>query len=163
MSDYQKMPLPERKRIALVAHDNKKTEMLDWARFNCGTLKKHTLFGTGTTAALIEKNLGLQITKLESGPLGGDLQIGSRIAEGSIDFLIFFWDPLEPLPHDPDIKALLRLAVVWNIPVACNRTTADFIISSPLMNKDYERIVVDFNSYRQRGVLSTPDRHEKPL
>ncbi len=158
VSNYQKLPLPALKRIALVAHDNKKVEMLDWAKFNREILKKHKLFGTGTTAALIEKQLDLPITKLESGPLGGDLQIGSRIAEGLIDFLIFFWDPLEPLPHDPDIKALLRLAVVWNIPVACNRTTADFIISSTLMDKYYDRIVVDFHSYRQRDVFPSSEK-----
>jgi methylglyoxal synthase len=163
VASYQKLPLPALKRIALVAHDNKKIEMLDWAKFNRETLKKHKLFGTGTTAALIEKKLDLPITKLESGPLGGDLQIGSRIAEGLIDFLVFFWDPLEPLPHDPDIKALLRLAVVWNIPVACNRTTADFIISSTLMDKYYDRIVVDFHSYRQRSVPSSPDNLEDSI
>jgi methylglyoxal synthase len=139
-----------KKRIALIAHDNKKRDMLEWARFNLGTLGQHELFATGTTGKLIEKELGLDVNVLESGPLGGDQQIGARIAEGKIDFLIFFWDPLAPLPHDPDVKALLRLATVWNIPVACNRASADFIISSPLMHKDYERILPDYNSYRQR-------------
>lgn len=149
---YKKLPLPERKRIALVAHDHKKQDLLEWAHFNRGTLEKHELFGTGTTGSLLEKELKIPVTKLESGPLGGDQQIGARIAEGKIDILIFFWDPLEPLPHDPDIKALLRVAVVWNIPVACDRTSADFIISSPLLNEPYDRIVEDFQSYRKRAI-----------
>ncbi len=142
--------LGQRKKIALIAHDNKKADLLDWAKFNNGTLLEHDLFATGTTGKILEKELGCRITVYESGPLGGDQQIGSRIAEGSIDFLIFFWDPLEPLPHDPDIKALLRVAAVWNIPVACNRTTADFLISSPLMNKEYRRMLPDYEAYRQR-------------
>jgi len=140
----------ERKRIALIAHDNKKADLLDWVRFNKQILLKHELFATGTTGKVLEKELGCQITIFESGPLGGDQQIGSRIAEGAIDFLIFFWDPLEPLPHDPDIKALLRVAAVWNIPVACNRSSADFIISSPLMAKEYVRLLPDYETYRQR-------------
>ena len=142
--------LGERKKIALIAHDNKKGDLIDWVKFNKGTLLKHELFATGTTGKLLEKELGCTITIFESGPLGGDQQIGSRIAEGGIDFLIFFWDPLEPLPHDPDIKALLRVAVVWNIPVACNRTSADFLISSPLMDKEYQRMLPDYEAYRQR-------------
>ena len=140
----------ERKKIALIAHDNKKADLLDWVIFNKQTLLKHELFATGTTGKVLEKELGCQITVFESGPLGGDQQIGSRIAEGSIDFLIFFWDPLEPLPHDPDIKALLRVAAVWNIPVACDRTSADFMISSPLMAKEYVRMLPDYELYRQR-------------
>jgi methylglyoxal synthase len=123
---------------------------LDWVKFNRGTLLKHELYATGTTGRIIEKELCSRVTILESGPLGGDQQIGARIAEGTIDFLIFFWDPLAPLPHDPDIKALLRVAVVWNIPVACNRASADFLISSPLMREDYERILPDYESYRHR-------------
>jgi methylglyoxal synthase len=142
--------LGERKRIALIAHDNKKADLIDWVKFNKGTLLKHELFATGTTGKMLEQVLGCNITVFESGPLGGDQQIGSRIAEGIIDFLIFFWDPLEPLPHDPDIKALLRVAAVWNIPVACNRTSADFLISSPLMNKEYQRMLPDYEAYRQR-------------
>lgn len=139
-----------RKRIALVAHDNKKHDLIEWATFNRGSLATHTLYATGTTGALLEETLDIPVTKLQSGPLGGDQQIGAKIAEGEIDFVIFFWDPLEPQPHDPDVKALLRIAVVWNIPVACNRATADFLISSTLMLSDYERLVPDFTAYRER-------------
>jgi methylglyoxal synthase len=158
---YQKLPIPERKRIALVAHDNKKEEMLEWARFNRGTLSQHQLFATGTTGALIKKHLDLPVVQLESGPLGGDQQIGARISEGEIDFLIFFWDPLEQMPHDPDIKALLRIAVVWNIPVACNRTTADFIISSSLMGEAYDRLITNFNTYRKRPIPVGPAKEPR--
>jgi len=140
----------KRKKIALIAHDNKKADLIDWVKFNKGTLLRHDLFATGTTGKMLEKELECQVTVFESGPLGGDQQIGSRIAEGYIDFLIFFWDPLEPLPHDPDIKALLRVAAVWNIPVACNRTSADFLISSPLMAEEYQRQLPDYEAYRQR-------------
>ncbi len=138
------------KNIVLVAHDNKKRDLLEWAKFNKGLLARHHLFATGTTGTLLEKELGLEITKLQSGPLGGDQQIGAKIVEGIIDFLIFFWDPLEPQPHDPDVKALLRIAVVWNIPVACNRSSADFMISSSLMTAEYQRQVPDYEAYRQR-------------
>jgi methylglyoxal synthase len=139
-----------KKRIALIAHDNKKKDMLEWSKFNAGTLKQHELCATGTTGRILAKELGLDITIYESGPLGGDQQIGSRISEGKIDFLIFFWDPLAQLPHDPDVKALLRMAVVWNIPIACNRSSADFLISSTLMCQEYPRILPDYEKYRNR-------------
>lgn len=142
--------VPPRKRIALVAHDHKKKDLMEWARFNRGLLLRHELCATGTTGSLLEETLGTSVLKLQSGPLGGDQQIGAMIAEGVIDFIIFFWDPLEPQPHDPDVKALLRLAVVWNIPVACNRSTADFLISSPLMDTAYERQLPDFDQYLNR-------------
>ena len=130
-----------RKRIALIAHDNRKLDLLDWARFNVGTLSRHELFATGTTGSLLASELGLGVTRFLSGPLGGDQQVGAGIAEGRIDVVIFFWDPLEPHPHDVDVKALLRIAVVYNTPIACNRATADFLLSSPLMDRPYEQIV----------------------
>ncbi len=129
----------KRKRVALIAHDHCKHELLDWARFNRGTLGDHDLYATGTTGALLASELGLSVTRFLSGPLGGDQQVGAAIVEGRLDFVIFFWDPLEPQPHDVDVKALLRIAVVYNIPIACNRSTADFLLSSPLMEEAYER------------------------
>ncbi|HEX6521881.1 MAG TPA: methylglyoxal synthase [Streptosporangiaceae bacterium] len=123
------------RRIALIAHDNKKQDMLQWADYNRALLARHELIATATTGRLLQEKLQLAVTVLRSGPFGGDQQIGGRIADGEVDLLIFFWDPLEPHPHDPDVKALLRVAVLWNIPVACNRTTADFVISSPLLGQ----------------------------
>ena len=135
------LAVPARKTIALVAHDNMKEELLEWVGAHRDELAKHTLIGTGTTGGLVAEKIGLPVERLRSGPLGGDQQIGGRISEGEVDVLLFFWDPLEPQPHDPDIKALLRIAVVWNIPVACNRASADFIMSSPFMGTDYVRRV----------------------
>jgi methylglyoxal synthase len=131
----------ERKRIALIAHDNRKPGLLDWARYNRGTLSRHRLYATGTTGLWLESEVGLEVQRFLSGPLGGDQQVGAGIAEGRIDFVIFFWDPLEPHPHDVDVKALLRIAVVYNVPIACNRASADFMLSSPLMEREYERLV----------------------
>jgi methylglyoxal synthase len=142
--------LEKRKRIALVAHDNKKDALIDWAVFNKTTLSKHKLYATGTTGLLLENALDQAITKLLSGPLGGDQQIGALIAEGKLDMLIFFWDPMEAQPHDPDIKALLRVAVTWNIAIACDRATADFILTSPLMQQVYEPIIEDYSGYNNR-------------
>lgn len=145
---HKTIPMAAKKSIALVAHDSKKDELLEWAKFNRKALEAHSLYSTGRTGSILASRLGLDITNLESGPLGGDQQIGSRIAEGKIDFLIFFWDPLEPQAHDPDVKALLRLAVVWNVPMACNRASADFVISSALMSRTYDRLVPDYDEYR---------------
>ncbi len=139
-----------RKTIGLVAHDNKKRDLVEWAKFNHHVLVPHDLVATGTTGTLLEEELGIGIVKLQSGPLGGDQQLGAMIASGDIDFLVFFWDPLEPQPHDPDVRALLRIAVVWNIPVACNRASADFMVSSPLMASEYERQMPDYKTYIDR-------------
>jgi methylglyoxal synthase len=147
---YHTLRIQPQKHIALVAHDNKKRDLLEWVGYNQGTLSQHVLYATGTTGELLRREVGLPITKLQSGPLGGDQQIGAKISEGEIDFLIFFWDPLEPMPHDPDVRALLRIAVVWNIPIACNRASADFMISSTLMTEEYERIVPDYGHYAER-------------
>lgn len=140
----------KRKRIAMVAHDNEKKGLLEWAAVYRDILVQHALYATGTTGKLLEQALGTEVRKFQSGPLGGDLQIGALIAEGEIDFLIFFWDPLEPHPHDPDVKALLRIAAVWNIPVACNRASADFMITSPLVAGEYQRMIPNYDDYRNR-------------
>jgi methylglyoxal synthase len=145
-----KRTLPSRKRIALVAHDNKKDDIIEWAVYNKAVLTEHDLLATGTTGRLLEETLGLPVHRLLSGPLGGDQQIGALIAEGKIDVLIFFWDPMEAQPHDPDIKALLRLGVVWNIPIACDRSTADFLLTSPLMHQAYDARQSDYNDYVER-------------
>ncbi|HKI46004.1 MAG TPA: methylglyoxal synthase [Balneolales bacterium] len=132
------------KHIALIAHDNRKQDMVEWAEYNKLNLAKHELFATGTTGSLLEEKIGLKVNKFRSGPLGGDQQVGSHIADGLIDAMIFFWDPLSPHPHDVDVKALLRIAVVYNIPIACNRASADFIISSQLMDSSYDRRVINY-------------------
>ena len=165
--NYKKIPMGLNKKIALVAHDNKKHDLIEWSKFNRDLLAHHKVYATGTTGTLLSQELNFPIERLESGPLGGDQQIGSKIVDGEIDFLIFFWDPLEPQPHDPDVKALLRMAVVWNIPIACDRASADFMISSPLMDKRYLRLVPDYDVYRARAIPegesakpATPERSE---
>ncbi len=137
--------------LALVAHDNRKTALLDWLERNRDQLNDVHLITTGTTGRLVAERLALPVTRLKSGPLGGDQQIGARIAEGEVDMLIFFWDPLEPMSHDPDIKALLRLATLWNIPIACNESTADFLINAPLF-QGYERRMPDFATHTHRAI-----------
>lgn len=142
--------MAKKKTVAIVAHDNKKQDLLAWAKFNREALAGHKLIATGTTGKLLHTELDLPVERLQSGPLGGDQQVGAKISEGEIDVLIFFWDPLEPHPHDPDVKALLRIAVVWNIPIACNRASADFLISSSLMPQEYQRLVPDYEGHRNR-------------
>jgi len=146
--------MASRKRVALIAHDNCKATLLEWARYNRDTLAQHELYATGTTGSLLTTELGLLITRFLSGPRGGDQQVGAAIVEGRIDFVIFFWDPLEPHPHDVDVKALLRIAVVYNVPIACNRATADFLLSSPLMHRDYSRLVAEPERVRAVAVAT---------
>lgn len=138
------------KTIALVAHDSKKQDLLEWARFNRELLVAHELYATGTTGKLLEQELASPVNKLQSGPLGGDQQIGAKIAAGEIDLLIFFWDPLTAQAHDSDVRALIRIAVVWNIPVACNRASADFMIASPLLSSPYQRTAPNYEAYATR-------------
>ncbi len=152
--DTKTIIVPETKTIALVAHDHKKQDLLKWCLRHIDSLKPHQFFATGTTGNLIEKETGLPITKLISGPLGGDQQIGALITEHKIDILIFFWDPLAAQPHDPDVKALLRLAAVWNIPVACNESTADFLVSSPLLASSHPRQTPDYGRYLEKRTKS---------
>ena len=145
--EFKNVTLGSKKNIALIAHDNKKKDIVAWCQKHKSDLLPHTLYATGTTGMIIEKEVGLTINKLLSGPLGGDQQVGSLITEGDVDVLIFFWDPFEPMPHDPDVKALLRIAAVWNIPIACNKISADFMVSSPLFNSPTERAIPDYDSY----------------
>lgn len=149
------------KNIALVAHDNRKKDLIEWVEWNYETLIPHNIICTGTTGKLVEQALiknskkdefKISIQKLKSGPLGGDQQLGSMIVEGNVDFMIFFWDPMEPHPHDVDVKALLRVSVLYNVPLACNRSTADFMISSPLLKEKYERVLKDYSGYIKRSV-----------
>ena len=142
------------KRIALVAHDNKKKDLLEWAYYNRTVLSQHELIATGTTGKLLEEKLGRPVKRLLSGPLGGDQQMGAMIAEGKLDLMVFFWDPMEQQPHDSDVKALLRLAVTWNIIIACDRTTADFVLTSALMNQDYELVIPDYSGYLNRKITT---------
>jgi methylglyoxal synthase len=144
--------LGKRKRIALVAHDNKKNDLMEWVLHNREVLSKQELFATGTTGKLIEEKLDRPVRKLMSGPMGGDQQIGSMIANGEIDMMFFFWDPMEAQPHDSDVKALLRLCVLWNIPMACDRATADFLITSPFMHEEYESQLPDYSDYLNRRI-----------
>jgi methylglyoxal synthase len=148
--------LEPRKTIGLVAHDNMKADLIEWCHYNRALLVSHDLVATGTTGTLLEEELQHPVRRLQSGPLGGDQQLGALIAQGEVDLLVFFWDPLEAQPHDPDVKALIRLAVVWNIPVACNRATADFLVSSPLMTGSYVRATPDFEAYLNRFSKVSP-------
>jgi methylglyoxal synthase len=154
--------MERRKKIALVAHDNKKADLLAWARFNRHILVEHELYATGTSGRLLEQELNISVHKLQSGPLGGDQQVGAKIAGGEIDFLIFFWDPLQTHAHDEDVKALIRLAVVWNIPVACNRASADYMITSPLLSGSYQRHLPDYNAYVDREVEGAATQDADP-
>ncbi|MGB0204374.1 MAG: methylglyoxal synthase [Neptuniibacter sp.] len=149
--------IPKQKRIALIAHDNMKLEMLSWCQNNFDIIKKHKLFATGTTGHLLEQELKTPITKLISGPLGGDQQIGALLTEQKIDMIVFFWDPFEPMPHDPDVKALLRVAAAWNVAVACNRTTADFMLSSPLIDTEHTISIPDYDAYLSKRLNTLPN------
>lgn len=144
-----KMKMQNVKNVVLIAHDSRKKDLLEWVMYNLPVLKEHKLFATGTTGTLIAQHTGLDVTRFKSGPLGGDQQVGAKISDGDLDILIFFWDPLEPQPHDPDVKALLRIAVLYNIPSACNRATADFLVASPLFHGEYERELEDFSLMRE--------------
>jgi methylglyoxal synthase len=146
---YERVQMSARKRIALIAHDSRKDDLLEWVGYNRAVLKEHELCATGTTGTLVASRWGLDVTRFKSGPLGGDQQVGAKIAGGEIDVLIFFWDPLEPHPHEPDVRALLRVAVLYNIPIACNRATADFIVASPLVHGEYDRLVTDHGAARE--------------
>ncbi len=150
MSNTHKMNC--QKNIALIAHDNRKKDLIAWVKVNKEALGKHFLYGTGTTGTLVAQETGLPVRTFKSGPLGGDQQIGSRISENGIDFMIFFWDPLEAQPHDPDVKALLRISVLYDIPIAMNQATADFLFTSPLMNEEYERVVIDYKERLKRHI-----------
>lgn len=143
--EYITFTIGKQKKIALIAHDSKKQELVEWVEANQDILKNHFLCGTGTTARMIADKTSLPVKGYNSGPLGGDLQIGSRIVEGAIDFVVFFWDPLESQPHDPDIRALLRISVVYDIPIATNRATADFLLTSRYLNEPYDRHVINYN------------------
>ena len=146
------LPMKAKKNIALIAHDHRKMDLLDWAEFNRDHLAEHNLFGTGTTGSLVADKLKLPVSTFKSGPLGGDLQIGTAIVQNEIDVMIFFWDPLQAQPHDVDVKALQRIAIVYNIPIACNRSSADFLITSPLMNNNYDRFIVDYSQRFKKDI-----------
>lgn len=152
IAELVKMETKKRPAVALVAHDNKKNDLVHWCQQNKSILQDYQLFATGTTGKLVAQETGLSVKRLQSGPLGGDLQIGAMIAEGAVDYLIFMWDPLEAQPHDPDVKALLRIAAVWNIPVACNLATADFIFTSRLLHEPYHRKKPDYQEHLNRDI-----------
>jgi len=144
--------MKKKKRIALVAHDQRKADLLSWVKYNADILSQHELYATGTTGTVISKACSVDIHRLKSGPLGGDQQLGAMIANGELDILIFLWDPMTPQPHDVDMKALLRMSVLYNIPVACNRSTADFIISSTLFSEEYQPVIKDYAAYLKRDI-----------
>lgn len=152
LDDYINFTIAKQKHIALIAHDGKKQELVKWAEKNKNVLKNHFLCGTGTTARLVSEKTGLPVKGYNSGPLGGDQQIGNRIVEGNVDFVVFLWDPLESQPHDPDVKALLRIAVVYDIPIANNLATADFLLTSKYMDLEYDRKVENFNKNMQERI-----------
>jgi methylglyoxal synthase len=156
MTSIERVRMSAAKNIVVIAHDSKKKDLMEWVKFNRLVLERHRLFATGTTGALVEQFTNLSVTRFRSGPLGGDQQVGAKIAEGELDVLIFFWDPLEPQPHDPDVKALLRIAVLCNIPTACNRATADFLMTSPLFHGEYDRLV-------DNHALSHPVAQSRPI
>jgi methylglyoxal synthase len=148
----ERVKMGARKSIALIAHDSRKDDLLEWVGYNREVLREHQLVATGTTGGLVQARWGLPVARLKSGPLGGDQQMGAKIADGELDVLVFFWDPLEPHPHEPDVRALLRIAVLYNIPIACNRATADFVVASPLIHGEYERLVADHAAAREAVV-----------
>lgn len=161
MEGTAKVPMGARKRVVLIAHDRRKEDLLEWVQYNAAVLREHDLAATGTTGAIIASRTGLPVQRFRSGPLGGDQQVGARIADGEVDVLIFFWDPLEPMPHDPDVKALLRLAVLYDIPTACNRATADFMVAAPLFHGEYQRLVEDHTAAREAW-LAAQGRPSRP-
>ena len=163
MVEYQKIKMQGKKRIALISHDSLKSSLIEWCEFNKELLSKHELYATGTTGEMIETIVGLDIIKLKSGPAGGDQQVGARIAENKIDVVIFFLDPMESHVHDSDIRALLRIACVYNVPIVCNRSSSDFLISSPLMDVKYERFVVDYNKEREKEISSLIEETEQVI
>lgn len=149
--------MKKQKKIALIAHDHRKSDLIDWCEFNAGSLSRHKLYGTGTTGKMIADKVGLDVHPFNSGPLGGDLQIGAAIAENKIDMMIFFWDPLQAQPHDVDVKALLRIGVLYNIPMACNRASADFMISTDLIDEEYDRFFVDYSKRFSKSIEEQDD------
>ncbi len=161
MEGTAKVLMGARKRVVLIAHDRRKEDLLEWVQYNAAVLREHDLAATGTTGAIIASRTGLPVQRFRSGPLGGDQQVGARIADGEVDVLIFFWDPLEPMPHDPDVKALLRLAVLYDIPTACNRATADFMVAAPLFHGEYQRLVEDHTAAREAW-LAAQGRPSRP-